>query len=215
MQRPRVPSYLLENSCHTSFLASPLGETFKTVLSNFSPYILIAGEERPLAVRAAVFCASAALIRRLSWNNMRWNPLCAHGLLVTGSTDALKHRDVTSWKNPSVCAQLHSFDRCNFTENHPVTYRILCMGWAISKLFSQVISLPESFAAVWNTLKPRLKIWLSSWLCLKFLTFRTSTHPEMHFLLYLETKHCLSLGLCRFAFSVEKYTQTQFRIIEK
>lgn len=45
-----------------------------------------------------------------------------------------------------------------------------------------------------------VEIWLSFWLCLKFLTFPASTHPEMHFLLDLETKHYLSLGLCRFGF---------------
>lgn len=59
-------SCLLENSCHTSLLASSPRETFETIPADFIPSILTAGEERPWAVRAGSR-ASAASMERLFW----------------------------------------------------------------------------------------------------------------------------------------------------
>jgi len=129
-------------------------------------------------MQAAVFCASAAVVWRLSWNQMRWNLLLTRDLLITGCTGALRSRNVTAWKNPCYLLCFILLTEATSHKNQLVTYRILCVGWTKSKLlfhklflYLRVVHHCETYS------NQRWKIWLSSWLYLKFLTFPISTHP--------------------------------------
>lgn len=128
-------------------------------------------------MQAAVFCASAAVVWRLSWNQMRWNLLLTRDLLITGCTGALRSRNVTAWKNPCYLLCFILLTEATSHKNQLVTYRILCVGWTKSKLlihklflYLRVVHHCETYS------NQRWKIWLSSWLYLKFLTFPISTH---------------------------------------
>lgn len=42
-------------------------------------------------------------------DNMRWNPLCAHGLLITAGADLLRSRNGTTWRNLMFICSATSF----------------------------------------------------------------------------------------------------------